>query len=75
MSKLVRCTVCVWRGTDEDARLARPVERPSIIPRAMEEHQNAYEEVRQAHSLPGCPSCGHHLTPVVKHHRRGSIHP
>ena len=38
-------------------------------------HQNVYADVRALHALPACPSCGHHLTPVVKSHRRGSIHP
>jgi hypothetical protein len=74
-SKLVRCTVCTWRGLADDARIARPVERPSDIPPAMLEHQEVYEEIRAAHGLPRCPSCGHHLTPVLKHRRKGSIHP
>ena len=80
MSKSVRCTVCTWRGSEEEARLARPV-RPSMIPQPMQEHQGAYESVQQTRAqlgrepLPSCPSCGHHLTYVVKRHRRGSIHP
>lgn len=79
MDKTVRCTVCTWRGSIEEAAAA-PRVRPSVIPPPMQEQQAAYEERQQDATLSGapkappCPQCGHHLTDI---HRRPprSIHP
>ncbi|MFO0679214.1 MAG: hypothetical protein U0169_21985 [Polyangiaceae bacterium] len=77
MEKLARCTVCTWRGTMEEAALAKPV-RPSDIPPPMQEVQEAYAERAEARAIfgepkfPGCPTCGHHLV-MLK--RRPSFHP
>lgn len=80
MIKLVRCTVCTWRGTRADAEAAPPPRR-SDIPPPLEAIQRAYTEANEvaaglgARRLPQCPSCGHNLTPVLQYRRRSSIHP
>jgi hypothetical protein len=79
MKKLVRCTVCTWRGSLAEARLAPRVPR-SDLPPPMLDHQESYHVAQLARVTPGdeppppCPSCGHHLTGVHKR-RPGSIHP
>ena len=79
MDKLVRCTVCTWRGTFADAQMAPRVPR-SDIPPPMLDHQESYEVAHQAQALTGapkpppCPSCGHHITGIHKR-RTGSMHP
>jgi hypothetical protein len=77
MEKVVRCTVCVWRGSWADAQFAPRVSR-SDIPPALESVQAAYDELHAAAAAvgqpppPPCPMCGHH-TKVVP--RRPSIRP
>jgi hypothetical protein len=79
MDKLVRCTVCTWRGTFMDAQLAPRVPR-SDLPPPMLEHQEVYEAAHVEKTLAGapkpppCPSCGHHITSIHKR-RPGSLHP
>jgi hypothetical protein len=76
MDRMVRCTVCYWRGTLGEA-IAAPRIRKSDVPPAEAAIQNAYEERRQlarqlGHpTLPPCPTCGHHTVSVERH----SIHP
>jgi hypothetical protein len=72
MEKTIRCTVCPWRGTWQDAASVRV--RPSDIPPSVQEIQQAYEQKQQdeeqlgGHHPPPCPVCGHH-TVVAKLHR------
>jgi hypothetical protein len=53
--------------------LAAPRVRPSEIPPALEEIQNAYDEksrlaAQLGHpTLPPCPACGHHTVAVDRH--------
>jgi hypothetical protein len=77
-NKNVRCTVCTWRGSLDEA-IAAPRVRRSDIPPAMEQLQAAYEEAQATNSemlgmpkMPPCPACGHHLTGVQK---RASVVP
>ena len=76
MEKLLRCTVCTWRGSWVDALLAPPLE-PIDLAKCDMQIQSVYEE-RQSERIrlgaperPGCPRCGHHTQPV----RRPSIRP
>lgn len=70
MDKTIRCTVCTWRGSWQDAASVPPP-RPSQIPPPMEAIQQAMEEKARevaafgGHVPPPCPVCGHH-TQVVK---------
>lgn len=79
MKKLVRCTVCTWRGTLADAALAPRVPR-SDLPPPMLDYQESFDAALDAKTPTGepkpppCPSCGHHLTATHKR-RTGSIHP
>ncbi len=70
----LRCTECTWRGTQDEAALARPV-RPSDIPPSSQATQSIYAEARKEApvKLPPCPTCGHHLTKATA--RRASIRP
>ena len=71
MDRMVRCTVCYWRGTLAGA-LAAPRTRPSDLPPAEAAIQNMYEELQQvARQLghpeqPTCPVCGHHTVAVER---------
>ena len=75
MDRMVRCTVCCWRGTLAGA-LAAPRIRPSEIPPAEEAIQGIYEKQRQearelGHpTLPPCPACGHHTVSVERRSHR-----
>jgi len=69
MEKNLRCTVCPWRGSWDEAEAA-PRVTPSQIPPPMMDIQEAYEEKQlSAESVgglhePPCPSCGHHTVVV-----------
>lgn len=71
MDRMIRCTVCYWRGTLAGA-IAAPRVRPSEIPPAEVVVQTAYEEQRQAAKQlglptpPPCPACGHHTVSVER---------
>lgn len=72
MDKSIRCTICTWRGTVNEAAAVRV--QPTPLAPQLEEIQRAYEE-KQAeeealggHRLPNCPQCGHH-TVLAKMHR------
>jgi hypothetical protein len=72
MDKMIRCSLCTWRGTTAEAASVRV--QPAPLPPALEEVQRVYGE-KQAeeaalggHQLPRCPVCGNH-TLVVKLHR------
>lgn len=76
MEKLLRCTVCTWRGSWTDAEHAPRVEPATLhdsemrIQAAIEERRS--ENIRLgAVEEPSCPACGHH-TALVK---RRSIRP
>jgi len=76
MEKVLRCTVCTWRGSWSDALNA-----PRVTPTSLHDSdmriQAAHEERRSenialgAPDVPGCPACGHHNVPV----KRKSIRP
>ena len=73
MDKTIRCTVCTWRGSWQDAA-SMPPPRASQIPGPLESIQNALEEKQQTAAAqfgiahpPPCPVCGHH-TMLVKLH-------
>jgi hypothetical protein len=72
MEKMLRCTVCTWRGSWAEAAAVRV--QPAQLAPQLEEIQAAYEEkqVEEAHlgseRPPACPQCGHH-TLAVKLHR------
>ena len=77
MDKGMRCTVCTWRGTSDEARRAGAA-RPSSIPPGLEEVQAAYAELSAVRAElagtprePPCPVCGHHLQAL----RHKSIRP
>jgi hypothetical protein len=69
MDRIIRCTVCCWRGTLGGA-LAAPRVRPSEVSPAEAVIQRAYEEQRLLTrqlglpTLPLCPACGHHMVAV-----------
>jgi hypothetical protein len=72
MDKMIRCTLCTWRGTTAEAAAVRV--QPAPLPPALEEIQRIYAE-KQAeeaqlggHQFPRCPVCGNH-TVAVKLHR------
>ncbi|MDB4936278.1 MAG: hypothetical protein JWP87_3250 [Labilithrix sp.] len=79
MDKLVRCTVCTWRGTFAEAMSAPRVPR-SDLPPPMLDHQDTLEVAQEAVTLTGapkpppCPSCGHHIANAHKR-RPSSLHP
>ena len=71
IEKTLRCTVCVWRGSWDEAEAA-PRVHPSDIPPPMLDIQEAYEEKQttseafgMAHEPP-CPTCGHHTVTVKR---------
>jgi hypothetical protein len=71
MDRMVRCTVCYWRGTLGGA-VGAPRVRESDVPPAEAAIQSSYEELRQiARQLghparPSCPVCGHHTVAVER---------
>ncbi|MET0591283.1 MAG: hypothetical protein ABW133_01195 [Polyangiaceae bacterium] len=71
MDRMVRCTVCCWRGTLLGAIIA-PRVRQSDLPPAELAIQEAYEEERRARRAIGhptnplCPACGHHTVAVER---------
>jgi hypothetical protein len=71
MDRMVRCTVCVWRGTEIGA-LQAPRVTPSNITAAEQAIQDIYEqELRLRRAMghpthPPCPACGHHTVAVER---------
>jgi hypothetical protein len=77
MDKMLRCTVCTWRGTWAEAQAMRV--QPVPLPPQFEEIQLAYEEKQieeeqlGGHHPPLCPQCGHHLLPVKLHRAHAAL--
>jgi len=71
MDKMLRCTVCTWRGTWSEAASTRA--QPQPLAPQLEELQRAYEEKQTEEEHlggqrpPACPVCGHHLVAVKLH--------
>lgn len=79
MKKLVRCTVCTWRGSISDAALAPRVPRSDIPPPMLDYQAQCdaalFDKTPSGEPKPPpCPSCGHHLAPAHKR-RPSSLHP
>jgi hypothetical protein len=78
MDKIVRCTICAWRGTISEAAATRV--QPIEIPPQYEELQRAYEEKQIEEEqlgghgrLPHCPQCGHHTVHVKLHRSSAAV--
>ncbi len=71
MDKTLRCTICTWRGSWEEAAAVRV--QPAELPPSLQELQHAYEEKEVeeehfgGHRRPACPQCGHHTLHVKLH--------
>ncbi len=72
MDKILRCTVCAWRGTVSEANMNRV--QPAELPPQLAEVQQAYEEKQATDEQlsgeprpPRCPACGHHTLPSKLH--------
>ncbi len=72
MEKWLRCTVCTWRGSWQEAE-SRGFVPPSPVSATFEEIERAIDEhmawnVRLgADRRPRCPRCGHHTAAVKLH--------
>jgi hypothetical protein len=77
MDQTLRCTVCTWRGTANEAASVRV--QPAPLPPALEEIQRAYEEKAHevealgGHRTPACPVCGNHTLHVHLHRHSAAM--
>jgi hypothetical protein len=77
MDKMIRCTVCPWRGTVAEAAAVRVQAAP--LPPPIEEIQHAIgekqaeEEQLGGHRFPNCPVCGNHTLAVKLHRHHAAV--
>ena len=77
MEKMLRCTVCTWRGGWAEASAVRV--QPAALPPGLDEVQRAYEEKQMeeeqltGHRPPACPQCGNHTVPVKLHRHHAAV--
>jgi hypothetical protein len=78
MDKIVRCTLCPWRGTVAEAAATRV--QAAELPAALADLQRIYEEKQIEEEqlgghgrLPHCPVCGNHTVHAKLHRSAAAV--